>query len=454
MSSYRPADSKHEEFKKYLDNSGILNNLTQVLVGLYEEPEKPENPLEYFRRQLCSGVFPETSDVESLKSENAELRLKNEALTEENNELKQQLQQSEEMKFEQTKLLKFLNMHFDCEQPIPVVDLKKASNNLDLIISDNTIAEVLLPNCQNSRPAEIISKRYKHEIFQYYVHFVDFNKRLDEWVDAERIDPNSIKYNVKKNIITKKKKKNDKKEDLTEKKEVCQTGSMLRPNDEAIVRIKNIDKIIMGQYDITPWYFSPYPECVVRCPVIYICEFCLKYLKSSTCLQRHQSKCEKPHPPGNEIYRKDGISFFEIDGRKDKVYAQYFYELTKIENKTGSPEKPLSDLGLLSYRSYWKNTVIGHLLTIIPPKGTTGPIKDRPSVSITSISESTGMKKDDILATIQHLVILNYYHGQYVISITDEHYNHYNIYMKKYRQIDSSCIRYATREWTGRIVYK
>ena len=25
------------------------------------------------------------------------------------------------------------------------------------------------------------------------------------------------------------------------------------------------------------------------------------------------------HPPGNEIYRKDKISFFEIDGRKNKV---------------------------------------------------------------------------------------------------------------------------------------
>jgi len=32
-----------------------------------------------------------------------------------------------------------------------------------------------------------------------------------------------------------------------------------------------------------------------------------------------QAKCPLNHPPGNEIYRKANLSFFEIDGRKNKV---------------------------------------------------------------------------------------------------------------------------------------
>jgi len=94
MTTYRAADSKREEFRKYLEKAGVLDALTKVLVGLYEEPEKPNNALDFLKQHLgASG--PETADVEALKQEVTELRQKLESLSEENNDLKSKLQQHE-----------------------------------------------------------------------------------------------------------------------------------------------------------------------------------------------------------------------------------------------------------------------------------------------------------------------------------------------------------------------
>lgn len=49
-----------------------------------------------------------------------------------------------------------------------------------------------------------------------------------------------------------------------------------------------------------------------RLPKLYLCEFCLRYMKSRSILYQHMKKCSWFHPPANEIYRKDDVSVFEV----------------------------------------------------------------------------------------------------------------------------------------------
>ncbi|KXS19300.1 hypothetical protein M427DRAFT_53243 [Gonapodya prolifera JEL478] len=71
MASYQAVDQKKEDFRKYLEKHGIVDSLTKVLVALYEEPEKPDSPLEYVK-QFLGG--PSDIDVEAIKAENDELK--------------------------------------------------------------------------------------------------------------------------------------------------------------------------------------------------------------------------------------------------------------------------------------------------------------------------------------------------------------------------------------------
>lgn len=45
-------ESKKEEFKKYLEKTGAVDQLTKILVDLYEEPEKPGNAVDFLKRRL------------------------------------------------------------------------------------------------------------------------------------------------------------------------------------------------------------------------------------------------------------------------------------------------------------------------------------------------------------------------------------------------------------------
>merc|ERR1712118_467661 len=67
------------------------------------------------------------------------------------------------------------------------------------------------------------------------------------------------------------------------------------------------------------------------------------------------------------------------------------YELSKVEGKAGSPERPLSDLGLRSYRRYWTCAILNVLKNI-----------DSSRITVEEISDSTKICESDILYTLNY----------------------------------------------------
>lgn len=54
------------EFYLYLKKSGVKGAWTRAVVALYEEPEKPDDPLEYMVRQMGLGI-PEVPEVKKMQ---------------------------------------------------------------------------------------------------------------------------------------------------------------------------------------------------------------------------------------------------------------------------------------------------------------------------------------------------------------------------------------------------
>lgn len=79
------------------------------------------------------------------------------------------------------------------------------------------------------------------------------------------------------------------------------------------------------------------------------------------------------------------------------------YLLSRLEGQAGSPEKPLSDLGRLSYLAYWKSVILEYLHNH-PDK----------SVSIRGMSRATGMCPHDIATTLQQLNMIDFQDGRWV----------------------------------------
>ncbi|BET00011.1 unnamed protein product [Nesidiocoris tenuis] len=316
---------------------------------------------------------------------------------------------------------------------------------------------------------------------EYYVHYESLNRRLDEWVPSDRIVAKGISSDsddnpASGNLSLAQRNRIIDEDDLVDSE--SPTDDLEREHMQ-LTKVKHIDCIQFGIYEIDTWYFSPYPDEYGKQKKLYICEYCLKYMRLEKTYRYHLGECTSRRPPGVEIYHKGTLSIFETDGAHHRLYCQnlcllsklfidhksvffdieqflfyilcevdkhgshlvgYFskekgspdgnnvacivtlppfqrqgygklliafsYELSKIEGVLGSPEHPLSDLGKLSYRSYWSWVLLDIMREL---KG---------NVTVKKLSKMTSITYSDIISTLESMNMLKYRMGDGIICIT------------------------------------
>ena len=188
------------------------------------------------------------------------------------------------------------------------------------------------------RDCEVIERRTVDGVAQYYVHYSEFNRRLDEWVGAERLSVMRTEATRSVGGAERKRKLDPAvassfSEPMMSRADEAAAGELdaaTQREHEAATRVKNINKIILGKWEIQTWYFSPFPKEYSSCDTLYFCEYDLHFTKKPEALQRYLRRSQLVHPPGDEIYRHGNISVFEVDGARARSFCQNLCLLAKL----------------------------------------------------------------------------------------------------------------------------
>nr|CDJ89486.1 MOZ SAS protein domain containing protein [Haemonchus contortus] len=108
------------------------------------------------------------------------------------------------------------------------------------------------------------------------------------------------------------------------------------------------------------------------------------------------------------------------------------YQLSSIERKVGSPEHPLSDLGLFTYRKYWKSSILCYLRSR----------KDSTNISIKSMSLQTRIHPTDIVNELMRNNLLVMKDGNYFIKTWKLAFK-FPLSALRRRVVDASRIKWA-----------
>lgn len=147
------------------------------------------------------------------------------------------------------------------------------------------------------------------------------------------------------------------------------------------------------QYDVDPFLF-----------------YCLTEVSDKGCHFVAYFSKEKYSEANNNV-----ACILTIPAHQRKGYGKFLislsYEISKIEKKWGSPEKPLSDLGRVSYIRFWSDV----LMDLLIEKHSKNEI-----ISIKQIQDQTAFSLPDIQLALKEMGVLKYSKGNWLLEITDD----------------------------------
>ncbi|KAG9223353.1 hypothetical protein CCMSSC00406_0008957 [Pleurotus cornucopiae] len=268
-------------------------------------------------------------------------------------------------------------------------------------------------------PVHILARRSD----EVYVHYVNLDKRMDEWLPGDAIHraheapPSPPPRKRKRSSSSRLGRRastsrslpldivhtagtsgtmnghdanSGGREAAVEEMVITEEDFDIRHHNK-ITAQRNFDKVNFGMWQIKTWYFSPYPLTEVETDDIPVLN--VGTMSPST-------SASKIHGIARTSARSHGRTSDLLAGglqrshmSSEKAILIYVnrtagYELSRRAGKVGTPERPLSDLGLRSYLTYWVSTVIRflrRLLSVLPPEKdsveVTGSLPDLSSVA-------------------------------------------------------------------------